>query len=152
MVCTEGKRCHPVDLWQAWEVSLRGKRLEKFKKLKCKVLCVDQSNSKHKHSLRDKWIENSFDKKGLEVLVDKKFNIRWKHLCNSLGSQTISYAASRELWHVGSGRWFSLSIPLMRFHLQYCILGSPTKERHGLVGIRKKGKIICLDVGRREGK
>ena len=68
--------------------SLTGFRGEpmKFKKAEFKVVCLDQSNLKHRHSLRNEWTANSFEKRDLEVLVDEKFSISWKHPC-SLGSQ-----------------------------------------------------------------
>lgn len=43
----------------------------KFSKVKCKVLHLDQSNSKHTYRLGRELIESSPVEKGLRVVVDK---------------------------------------------------------------------------------
>ncbi|TRZ15811.1 hypothetical protein HGM15179_011310 [Zosterops borbonicus] len=47
----------------------------KFNRAKCKVLDLDHGNPKHKFRLGREWIESSPEKKDLEILADKKFNM-----------------------------------------------------------------------------
>ena len=90
MQLTGGKGCHPQGPWQTGDVGPC--EPHEVQQAKRKVLHTGLGNPKHKHRLGREWTatESNLEEKVLGMLVDEP---------------TISWAAPKEAWPAGQGRW-----------------------------------------------
>ncbi|GAB0181295.1 hypothetical protein GRJ2_000594800 [Grus japonensis] len=93
----------------------------KFKKTKCKVLHVGQSNPKHNYRLGREWIESSSEEKDLVVLVDEKLNMSQQCVPAAQKANCVLGCIKTSMTSRSREGILPLYSALMRPHLEYCI-------------------------------
>jgi len=102
----------------------------KFKKAKCKVLHVGQSNPKHKYRLGGEWLESSPEEKDLGLLMDEKLNMSRQCALAAQKANRILGCIKRSVASKLREGILPLYSALMRPHLESCIqLWSPQHRK-----------------------
>lgn len=103
-----GKGHHPEGPWWHWVMG--SCKSHEVQRGQVQGLAHGVGQPKHKYRLGKEWIENSpGDKKDLGTR-----SVPWAGNVHLLpAKQALSWAASKEAWPTGQGRWFCPSVPVL---------------------------------------